>query len=436
MKTIAKSTLANTLLILILLANFWLQLQVLSELSNASPYFTAIPPDTDQAFYAEWARNLLNGTWPGNRAFFNSPYYPYYLALIYTIGEDNYTPRIIQMLMGVLTCALVYQIGTTIAGRRTGLIAAVLISLYGPIAFYNQEYTTAPHNMLLVTSAVYFALRLSKNQNPINALALGTAVGFGTLGQPQIAIILPAILIWLWHKRISRVLISYAAVLFPFAIIVGLPTAHNLIAANQLGVVTTSGPYNLYIGNNPDATGTFYVIDPAVRRSFDNSDYLIAVVDYIRQQPASWLFLTANKTASYLLRSDAELGSNVNYHYWGVAYSPTLQRLPLNLELVVIFALVSLPMVRRKPSFSLLFACILSYSLATIVIFVQARFRIVIMPLVLIVMAAAIHEMWIRFSHSKSRKWVLLLLGAVLLAYLPLAIRYRMAIDQNVFIGG
>jgi len=83
------------------------------ELSN-NPFFNY--PVVDSATYDDMAVRIAGGDSPTDEPFFQPPFYPYFLGLLYSIfGRDFFTVRFVQMIIGVLNVVLCYEIARRIS---------------------------------------------------------------------------------------------------------------------------------------------------------------------------------------------------------------------------------------------------------------------------------------------------------------------------------
>ena len=81
------------------------------------PFFNHL--SLDPAYYNNWALDIFHGDWISSRAFDLSPLYPYFLAIIYRVfGYSLYAARLIQMLIGSLSCVLILWIGSYVFKRN------------------------------------------------------------------------------------------------------------------------------------------------------------------------------------------------------------------------------------------------------------------------------------------------------------------------------
>ena len=91
----------------------------------------------DAKFYDEWALGLLRGAWNSKEVFHQDPLYAYFLAGCYAIfGHEPSMVRFVQALLDVGTLGLLYVLGSMLFNARTGVIAALLAALYGPMVYY------------------------------------------------------------------------------------------------------------------------------------------------------------------------------------------------------------------------------------------------------------------------------------------------------------
>ncbi|HPB32900.1 MAG TPA: glycosyltransferase family 39 protein [Candidatus Sumerlaeota bacterium] len=118
---------------------------------HATPFYTH--PILDAAIYDDAAKQVATGNLIQDRAFFMSPMYPFLLGGLYRLfGPGPASPRIFQMLLGLVACGLIFIYTGRIADRWTALITAGLYAFYAPILFYEQT--------LLMESSMAFAVIL------------------------------------------------------------------------------------------------------------------------------------------------------------------------------------------------------------------------------------------------------------------------------------
>ena len=79
----------------------------------------------DGRTYDEWAQRIAAGDWLGTGVFYQTPLYPYFLGVLQIFfGHDLWLIRFFQILLGSLSCALIYLIGARLFSRAAGIAAA------------------------------------------------------------------------------------------------------------------------------------------------------------------------------------------------------------------------------------------------------------------------------------------------------------------------
>jgi Tfp pilus assembly protein PilF len=211
-------------------------------------------------------------------------------------------------------------------------------------------------------------------------------------------------------------------ILLGAAIIILPVTARNYLVGNDVVLIASQGGVNFFIGNNPAADGvtatvpgtsgewlggyqqTQAIAERARGRKLKPSQVSSYWYDrsfrFIESAPGAWLRLMARKT--FLFLRAGELNNNKPIRYF--KEKSRVLRLPL-LGYAVVAPLAFFGMLfpgrRRRPLFPL-YAYFLLYSGGVILFFVNARFRVPVIP-VLIVFAAAGSRELLRESLSRSR---------------------------------
>ena len=112
---------------------------------DASPLFAH--PAVDSLTYTQHAERLAAGNWLGRGSgpFWQPPLYPYLLGVLKTLFPESffYVVRLVQALLGALTCALIYWLGRQVARPAVAAAAAVATTLCGPLIFFDGELLPA-----------------------------------------------------------------------------------------------------------------------------------------------------------------------------------------------------------------------------------------------------------------------------------------------------
>ncbi|UCG31925.1 MAG: glycosyltransferase family 39 protein [Phycisphaerales bacterium] len=386
----------------------------------------------DQEYHLGWARALASGNWTPpfdqlkDTPYFRAPLYPYFLALGLRVGGGTLAPRIIQIVIGALSCALAYAVATKCFGRPVGLLAGVLCSLYWVLAYFDAEFLLPVLLVCLLLAALLLLFLAAERRNIRLAAIAGLIFGLYAITRPNILVFYP--FAWWWCLRTMQqpprlrslftLLFALGCLLPPAAV-----TVRNRLVGGDWVVVASQGGVNFYIGNNPQSNGVQAVV-PGTRQTWwggfedarniaqqdlgrplkpsEISRYWFArAFTYIHDQPGPWLKLTARKILAFI--GDVELSNNEPYEARRARYY-TLRAVPLSFAIVFALFLVGLPQLLWTRSYlsgldpdearlrarfaSLLLQLMLIYSLSVIAFFVTGRYRVPLLPL--FIMGAAL----------------------------------------------
>lgn len=208
-------------------------------------------PILDEAEYVEHARMLARGVGE-DRPYWQPPGIVYALAATMKVaGPGLLVPRIVQVLVSVASCALVFLIGRRLFGVRVGLVAAAITAAHGVLVFECYELLPATWIVLFDLLALWLALRAAESRAPLAAFGAGLALGVSAAFSPTI---LPfAGVAAVFVRRPAAIAALIAGIALPIA-----PVAvRNHRHGGELVLVSTNGGLNFYLGNNPDYRETF-----------------------------------------------------------------------------------------------------------------------------------------------------------------------------------
>ena len=230
------------------------------------------PLESDGLSYFTLAANMAAGHLPtdnlGQHAF-DSIGYPALLAPFFALfGADMATGFAVNLLLAGVSMALVWTIARQCGFGRTGAqLAAAGYALWLPgiwnATMLARENLSTP--LLLATAALALAL-LEQGHNPKTRARLALAAGAvwgaallaGTSSLPIIAA--PALALVLTCRQQLPALVRPLLALGLGAALVMAPWGWATRQMFGQPVLTTNTGFNLYIGNNPAATGRFISI--------------------------------------------------------------------------------------------------------------------------------------------------------------------------------
>jgi 4-amino-4-deoxy-L-arabinose transferase-like glycosyltransferase len=243
-------------------------------------------PIMDEEFYHLWASKIADGTFSSGATFRSAPLPAYLMAWIYWVFSPDITyVRTFHVILGVLTCWMIYGIGRSLGDRVTGLWSCLIAALYGPFIFYSAVPLNTMQSVALFAATVLLflatieALSGMPDRLPtagsssvkyfekkvwIFASLLGFAVGLlvETRGNAVIMVpVIPAALLFFAFrdkaplKKTSAVVavfvLGFAVAVAPFAVRNRLATGHFSLSTAQTG-------FALYTGNNLGNPDPYY----------------------------------------------------------------------------------------------------------------------------------------------------------------------------------
>ncbi len=407
-------------------------------------YFVADQPFVarlamDSLEYDRWALRILAGEWRPAEPFFQAPLYPYLLALLYRLlGHQLVWVYGLQILAAGAGLVALAKAGERLGGKSLGLVAAAGGAFYGPFVFYEVQLLK---ESLAVTTVCWLLWRLLaawEQSNPRNWFWVGVLAGVLALLRENALLVFPGLLLLAVLTRSPRQQLSrLGAGLAGFLLVLAPSSLHNAATGGGFLPTTFQGGVNFYIGNNPQANGGYQPIavgkqvptferrepiriaEQETGRSLSASEvsryWQGKSLAWARSEPADFLALQAKKLG--LFWSWYEEPDAVDYYHFR-ALSPVL-RLPL-LEFggVSLLALLGLWLSRSKlRAFAPVWLFVLLWTASTVVFFLFARYRLPVLPALLLLAAVPIVEFWRAYTERHHRRAVFL--GAItLLAWL------------------
>lgn len=396
----------------------------------------------DAAAYDAWAREIAAGNWWGQHVFYQSPLYPYALAVVYRLlGGSRTVVVIVQSLLSATACVLIGEAGWRAFSKSAGILAGLLLAVYPPAIFFDGLIQKSSLDLFLASALIWLTLQLASR--PCSRWSLLTGIVAGLLALNRENALAPAAVIALWicwpgatrrGRRLSLELTyvaGLALVLLPVA-------ARNEIVGGEFHLTTSQFGPNFFIGNHDGANGSYVPLRPghgdarferidATRLAEqargrplspgEVSDYWAGqALDFIRSQPAAWLRLMARKSG--LFWSNLELTDTEDIYTYA-AYSWTL-RFPgrwLTFGVLAPLAVVGLILSwKQHPGVPLLAAMIAAYFGSVVLFYVVARYRFPVVPCLALLAARGVTGLPALFRTASLRRIVVVLGSAAAMA--------------------
>ena len=157
----------------------------------------------DSLYYAAQAQQLAHGVWfrevfidqPGAE---HGPLTSTLMALV-SWGNDPFNrQRIVTVVCGVATVAIIGLVGRRVAGNRAGLIAAAIAALYPNLWISDGLVMSESVSCLLIALALWAILVWADKPTLRAAMLVGVAVGLGTLARSEVVLFVPAAAAVMW----------------------------------------------------------------------------------------------------------------------------------------------------------------------------------------------------------------------------------------------
>ena len=417
--------------------------------SRTNPTFWA--PAVDPAWYDQAAQNILRGDW-GPFPFFRAPLYPALLAGVYGIfGHDLAAARIFNVILQAGTVWALWKVGCAYFSPVTGILAAGLFAVNGTAIYFATEILSTSTEMLAAILALWATLRLARDHSGTALFLSGMSWGLAAIIRPNFLMVFPVVLAAVWFfvkiefgrnlpaiKRLGAVSLMWV---IGSAIPILPVTAANLIKGGEAVLIATQGGVNFWIGNNPESTGILSVL-PGYGNMWTMEDAeSVAEQETGRKlRPGElsnfyfnkgWQFLAAHPgpAVRFMIRKSLlffnrfEISNNKHILHF-IQLSPWLPPLLwLNFGLLTPLGVLGTWVMWKKGAVRFLAGLILAYAVSVILFFVTARFRMPVVPWMILLAAAGLVWMFETvFSHPKPRALlpILLLIPGTLLGYINL----------------
>jgi tetratricopeptide (TPR) repeat protein len=371
----------------------------------------------DAAVYDAWARHIVGGDWVGHDVFYQAPLYPYFLAVVYaTIGNSVLVVRTVQAVLSAGACVLLADAGWRLFSKPAGIAAGLMLALYPPSIFLDTLVQKSALDLFFLCLSIWLLSRLMIRLSRGGAFWLGVALGGFMLTRENALILVAPVLLWLLLQRSIawRPRAALAACFVGGLAVVLLPVAGRNAAVGGGFYLTTSqfGP-NFYIGNNPQADGTYRALRPRRGRAqlerqdatdiaeqaegrpltpAEVSGYFTGrALAFIEAQPMRWARLLGRKLAltwNSIEISDTE--DQYTYAHWSW---PLKLGVIWNLGVLAPLAVLGLWITwgeRRR--LWILYLMLAAYAASVVLFYVFARYRFPIVPFLMLFAAAAVVE--------------------------------------------
>ena len=407
------------------------RLVYLSEIDD-SPLFRH--PVVDAETYVSQAAGLAAGNWlgRGEGPFWQPPLYPYFLGVVKTLFPDSfwYASRLIQCLLGALSCVLVCWLGQRFFTPTVGLTAGLAAAFYGPLIYHDGELL--PATLATFLNLLGVAL-LVHGRRCWHWLGTGAVLGLAGLAAAPSLVFATLAAGWLvlrgWKEDRNRALQRTGFLVLGMVVVLAPVSLRNYLVGGDEVLISYNGGINFYLGNNPEYERTVGIrpgwewddlvgmpLEAGITQPSRKAQFFYTKSwQYISQQPLDYLGLLARK--AWAFGQGDEVGRNQDIYYWrhySILLSGLLWKVGLAFPfgLVGPLALLGLAVARRRRTGGLLLLFVAGHFVAVIAFFVTSRYRLPAVPVLLLF---ASHGAWWLWENRRQRQGGLVLVGVALL---------------------
>lgn len=382
---------------------------------NQNPLFDH--PVLDALFHYDWAENILSGNFWGNEVFFRAPLYPYLLAMLFKVSGSSVAFAIfVQHVIGTSTVVLVYLLCREYFRPGVALTAAAITALYWPLIYFEGELLIVTLIVALDTLLLWLtAIGLRKGWASKMVIP-GLVMGLSAIARPSILIVVPALpFIFRWAARDDgRWKRQTLAGAIGVTLVVAPVILRNAIVGKDFVPIASQAGVNFYIGNNPTSNGTQAEVPGAradlhgtyegaielaerdvghaMKPSEVSNYYFRKGLDYFLLSPGDAFALTLKKT--YLFWAAVERSNTKYIEFFWRKFGLGMLPLPGFWFIGPLALCGGVLLWRRRRVMSLLYLFVVAYMIGVVVFFVNARFRLPVVPVLAVFGAYALAHFW------------------------------------------
>jgi len=420
-----------------------LALRIIYFLQVRSNYPGWDTPTIDPLYHDLWAKQIASGNILGSGPFFRAPLYAYFLGAIYAIfGPSLTAAKIVQHLIGAFSCSLIFLFTNRYFNRKTAVVSGLISAFYWVFIYFEDELLLDSLLVLLAIILVWLLLKTFEQPNLRRFLLTGIILGLAAITRPNFLAMLPVVAIWVIYtfklgikEKIVRILVLTAGC----AVMISPVTVRNTLVGGDTVLIASQGGINFYIGNNEYATGATALmpefgptwqyadceylakletgrIGKEMKQSEVSAFYYKKALKFIKNKPAEWIYLMTKKLAYFW--NSYEISNNQNLYFFRRFASITVILPPL-LFIIVPLSLIGLYNIfLRDGKYHIIGLFVLAYAFTVVGFFVNSRFRLPVLPFLIILSVNTVFENIDYFKKKKTKS--LIFTFTALLILIPL----------------
>ncbi|MCH8146392.1 MAG: glycosyltransferase family 39 protein [Planctomycetes bacterium] len=434
------------MLLAIVFVAFGLRAVYVHQLS-ANPLFAH--PEMDELYHDQWARNMVAGESFVDGPYFRAPLYPAFLALIYKIfGQSYMAPRMAQAVLGSLSCGLLFLVGWRVFGRAVAGVAGFLAAGYWTLIYFDGELLIPSLIIFLDLLLLLLLFHAARSPGKLLYAAVGIVLGLSAIARPNILLLAPVLAVCplVLHRAMRKRSWAYSGMLTLGCVSIVAPIAvRNYVVGGDVVLISSQAGVNFYIGNNPKSDGHTAIVpgtpggwwegyyasieraEQAAGRSLKPSEvsryYFSQAADFITEQPTQFSQLFWKKLRLFWTRD--EVSNNKGVYFWTEQFAPVMKYLPIGFGVVGPLGLLGLILCCRfRAERFYISGFVLLYMLSVVLFFCTARYRMPVIPLLILLAVFAVFE---GVRALRGKQWIACGTGVAVLALAGLFVNLPVA---------
>ncbi|MFZ2603634.1 MAG: glycosyltransferase family 39 protein, partial [Candidatus Omnitrophota bacterium] len=397
---------------------------------------------SDSQSYYFWAKDIVSGDIWGSKAFMKWPFYAYWVALIFkAFGTNLVFIYSLQFVLGGVNCILIFLIAKKLFDRNIGLLAGLFSACYGLFIFYEGLLVYTSISLFLNSILFLWILYLKGPPRAKKLFCIGIFLGICVITQGNILIFGVLAMAWVLGNsklEFKKKFYNFTIFLAGMSIIIGCVTLRNYLVEKDPVLITGNLGINFYLGNNPEATGTFFcpaditmnqddmfrdskiIAESNLRRRLSTSEvssyWFNRAQSFIRQEPGKFLKLLMNKFIYVFI--PREIVHDIEFNF----IAGKLRFLKLNfllLKFILPFGLLGMLLgLKNFHKNVLLYIILFSLSVSIAIFFVTARYRVMMVPYLLIFASFGIFSIRNTLRQKRYFNFCALILAVILIFWL------------------
>ncbi|MFA5356728.1 MAG: tetratricopeptide repeat protein [Candidatus Omnitrophota bacterium] len=394
---------------------------------------------SDGYSYFLWAKDIASGDILGRAVFMKWPLYAYFLGFLFKASGSNVTAvYALQFISGAVNCVMVYFIARVIFNRKAAFLSGICCALYSVFIFYEGLLVYTSLSLFLNSVFFLFVLRARHHPGKRGFFWLGALLGICALTQANIILFgALAILVLLReeNKRGRGVLFGAVCFLCGLFIIIAPVTLRNYLVAKDIVPICANIGINFYLGNNPEAGGSFHTplfLAPNQEDMFRDSRVIAQAeagrplkasevsgywfnraVNFIKDEPRAYMRLLFKKTA-YLFGPDEPI-HDIEYQFIADKIR-ALKFTFTDLRFILPFSFLGILLgLKRFREAALLYLFLASSALSVAFFFVTTRYRAGMVPLLIVFASYGAFCLWEVLKDKRYLRFGVLLAATILL---------------------